>query len=135
MAKRNVRSTTVKLPRSYKGRLVNLRRPVEVYRNLQGDGITYSVRQSGLVVAHVQSIALDFVQFLVQPAGPKRVRRDGRKYVHAWVRGYVSSRKPKAVGKRVSYDPYVQLTFECGGKPIFECERVSITESGVFVER
>ncbi len=58
---------------------------VEVYWNLHKK--LYSVRRKGKVVAHVPFITLKDVQWVVQPAGNARVRREGKKNVHAFARG------------------------------------------------
>ena len=63
---------------------------VEIYRNLHNG--THSVRRDGKVVKHLQhseSIFLQDVKFAVQPAGREKVRREGKKNVHAFVRGTV----------------------------------------------
>ena len=60
---------------------------VQVYWNLhRGD---YSVRQSGRVIDHVDSIILRDVRFNVAPAGRDKVRATGVKNVHATVTGYI----------------------------------------------
>jgi hypothetical protein len=61
---------------------------IEVYRNLHND--TFSIRRNGKVVKHLanwQSIFLKDVKFAVQPAGREKVRREGKKNVHAFIRG------------------------------------------------
>ena len=63
-------------------------RRVQVYYNIRrGD---YSVRQSGRVINHVDSIALSDVRFNVAPAGRDKVRATGVKNVHATVSGYLA---------------------------------------------
>ena len=60
---------------------------VQVYYNIRrGD---YSVRQSGRVINHVDSIVLRAVRFNVAPAGRDKVRETGVKNVHATVTGYI----------------------------------------------
>ena len=60
---------------------------VQVYYNIRrGD---YSVRQSGRVIDHVDSIILRDVRFNVAPAGRDKVRATGVKNVHATVTGFV----------------------------------------------
>ena len=60
---------------------------VQVYYNIRrGD---YSVRQSGRVIDHVDSIGLRDVRFNVAPAGRDKVRATGVKNVHATVSGYL----------------------------------------------
>ena len=62
---------------------------VQVYYNIRrGD---YSVRQSGRVIDHVDSIVLRDVRFNVAPAGRDKVRATGVKNVHATVTGYIVS--------------------------------------------
>ena len=60
---------------------------VQVYYNIRrGD---YSVRQSGRVIDHVDSIILCDVRFNVAPAGRDKVRATGVKNVHATVTGFI----------------------------------------------
>jgi len=60
---------------------------VQVYYNIRrGD---YSVRQSGRVIDHVDSIILRDARFNVAPAGRDKVRATGVKNVHATVTGYI----------------------------------------------
>jgi hypothetical protein len=89
---------------------------VEIYRNLNNG--THSIRRNGKVVKHLthwQSIFLKDVKFAVQPAGREKVRSEGRKNVHAFVRGTVimpSSMNcttyefKKKMPYSVSYNPY-----------------------------
>ena len=60
---------------------------VQVYWNLHLG--RYSVRQSGRVIDHVDSIILRDVRFNVAPAGRDKVRATGVKNVHATVTGYI----------------------------------------------
>jgi hypothetical protein len=89
---------------------------VEVYRNLHNG--THSIRRNGKVVKHLQhhqSIFLKDVKFAVQPAGREKVRREGRKNVHAFVRGTVilpstingtTDEFKKKMPYVVTYNPY-----------------------------
>ena len=113
---------------------------VEVYRNLHNN--TFSVRllrprlgrgghSSGLnprwrlkgkVIKHLENwmtLNLQNVKFAVQPAGRDKVRREGRKNVHAFVRGtvvgaedhnFVETFKEKCT-EWVTYNPYQNDTF------------------------
>jgi len=58
---------------------------VEAYYNLHKRCLSYRAR--GGKVAHAQTMILNDVRFAVQPAGRKRVVREQRKNVHAFVRG------------------------------------------------
>ena len=108
---------------------------VEVYRNLHNN--TFSVRLlrprlgrgdysrwrlKGKVIKHLENwmtLNLQNIKFAVQPAGREKVRREGRKNVHAFVRGTVSGAedqhfketfKEKCV-EWVTYNPYQDDTF------------------------
>ena len=62
---------------------------VQVYYNIRrGD---YSVRQSGRVIDHVDTIVLRDVRFNVAPAGRDKVRATGVKNVHATVTGFIAA--------------------------------------------
>ena len=79
---------------------------IEVYFNLHKK--TWSVRQSGRVVGHTDYIQVKDPQFVVSQKGNERVRREKKKNVHAFVRGYVESRLPVFPSKMrfVTYNPY-----------------------------
>ena len=89
---------------------------VEIYRNLHND--TFSIRRNGKVVKHLanwQSIFLKDVKFAVQPAGREKVRREGKKNVHAFIRGtylapstfpHTTSEFKAKCTEWVSYTPY-----------------------------
>ena len=62
---------------------------VQVYYNLHKH--CYSIRQSGRVIGHTDSIVLRDARFNVAPAGRDKVRATGVKNVHATVSGYVAS--------------------------------------------
>ena len=89
---------------------------VEIYRNLHND--TFSIRRNGKVVKHLanwQSIFLKDVKFAVQPAGREKVRREGKKNVHAFIRGtylapstfpHTTSEFKAKCTEWVTYNPY-----------------------------
>lgn len=82
-------------------------KPVEVYRNLHKN--CYSVKQGGLVRAHMDVVRLYDCTFKVNQRGRQRVVETGRKNVHARVCGYVSAtanRNPNSVPNRIFYNPY-----------------------------
>jgi hypothetical protein len=58
---------------------------VEVYWNLRKK--LYSVRHRGKVIAHLPFVTLRDVQWVVQPAGRRRVLEQRKKNVHAFARG------------------------------------------------
>jgi len=96
---------------------VDLDYPVEVYWNLTRH--RWSVRQGGLVRAHLDDLVLRVTEWRVQPGGQRRVRETGRKNVHAFAVGRIpptfASAKPAEhrqrtrdgwTGERVVYDPH-----------------------------
>lgn len=97
----------------------------EVYRNLRTD--TWSLREGGRVVDHPEVVCLTDVRFVVQPAGRERVRREGRKNVHAFVRGNVVDSFEYWWNpiynyrfRRATYNPYQHDTFvdSLTGEPV-----------------
>ena len=71
---------------------------VFVYYNLHRE--CWSVRQGGKIVDHTHSIMLKDCRYLVGKAGRKRVLREKRKNVHAFVHGYIH---PHFIG--LDFDP------------------------------
>ena len=90
-------------------------RKIEVYRNLHKD--CWSVRQKGIVRFHCNVISLQDCEFVVQPAGHKKVLREKRKNVHAFVRGYIWNEKElgdydaQFCWDDIYYNPYKASTF------------------------
>lgn len=85
---------------------IDTAKPVAIYKNLHNG--KFSVKQCGLVVAHVDSILLTNVSLRVSEAGRQRVLRDKQKNVHAYVVGMVKEINGTAplLGARLSYNPY-----------------------------
>jgi hypothetical protein len=88
---------------------------VEVYWNLHKK--LFSVRalegeNKGRVIDHAYSVKLEEASFVVQPAGRERVRREGKKNVHAFVRGHLAdyNHAPK-MSYPVTYNPYMYDSF------------------------
>lgn len=111
---------------------MNLNKRVYVYRNLHtGD---FSVRQSGIVIGHTDSILLQDCRFLVSQKGRQRVIRTGRKNVHAGVSGYNSGDMLKIEYLTpVKYNPYKTMFFMCGDVPVHESKYVLLENNEVFV--
>ncbi len=84
---------------------------IEVYFNLHKK--IWSVRQSGRVVGHTNYIQVKDPQYVVRQKGNERVRREKKKNVHAFVRGYAESRLPVLPSKMrfVTYNPYKNSSF------------------------
>jgi hypothetical protein len=67
--------------------MINYTKRVYVYWNLRRK--VWSVAQSARVVDHAGSLSLRECKFLVGTKGRDRVRREGKKNVHAGVSGYL----------------------------------------------
>tara|TARA_R110002020_G_scaffold172421_1_gene362782 strand:- start:279 stop:791 length:513 start_codon:yes stop_codon:yes gene_type:complete len=90
---------------------LDLCRRVAVYRNLQRN--CWSVQQDSLVKAYAQDVVLEDCKWIVQPAGNRWVRENGRKKVHAFVRGYIRpvAIKSEYFSMAATYNPYKMRTF------------------------
>lgn len=87
---------------------------VEVYRNLHNGKL--SVRKAhGKVLRHTNEVYMKNVSFVVQPAGRERVRRERKKYVHAFLRGEEIEQGDflvdNYISKSVFYNPYTVDNF------------------------
>ena len=94
---------------SYKNRKIDLLQKVMVYKNLH-NGL-FSIKQSGLVVAHVKNLVLTNVSFSVSESGRQRVIKEKRKNVHSFVIGEIVDINRKFINVddssvAISYNPY-----------------------------
>lgn len=112
---------------------------VEVYRNLHNG--KWSVRdcRTGLVVAHVDECSVFDARLVVQPAGRAKVKREGRKNVHAFVRGYIYNPTPawtltRRYMQAITYNPYKYASFVVKGssEPVHEATVVALSPTGVL---
>ena len=109
---------------------------VEVYWNLHKH--LFSVRalegpNKGRVISHSHRITLTDVKFAVQPAGRERVRREGKKNVHAFVRGRIANSGFEDChedfnDEKITYNPYIYDTFVNAKtkEPIFKADCVEM---------
>ena len=89
-------------------------RDVDVYFNLHRKCWSVRDRATRRVVAHAAQVVLSDVTFRVSAAGNARVRREGRKNVHAFARGTVVSIDTNftiEAAVSVTYNPYRYTTF------------------------
>lgn len=98
----------------------------------------WSLRENGRVVGHEARLTLHGCTFHVRPGGRDRVRRTGRKEVHAWARGERVGDDvafPMA-GNEIRYNPRHDDGFQLGGSlfspgaPITEAEYVVFLPDG-----
>ena len=124
---------------------------VEVYRNLHNG--TFSIRRNGKVVKHLENwmtLCLQDVKFAVQPAGREKVRREGKKNVHAYIRGTVIKAEEYNFSETfkekcdlwVTYNPYQDDTFTATVtdpettfttfQPVLKANLVTLTQGYVY---
>ncbi len=78
----------------------------------------------GRLYKHLDSIVLLNCKFVVQPAGQARVRREKKKYVHAFVEVDICTSSTRYQSELVSYNPYFTDGFvneEGGVRKVCEC--------------
>lgn len=89
----------------FKGREIDLSKPVRVYRNLNRK--CWSIRQNQLIVAHATTLELADVKPIVSARGRERVVNEGRKNVHAFMEGMlVECDDDYVIVNKVTYNPY-----------------------------
>lgn len=99
---------------AYKNRKLDPTKPVEVYRCLNRKGITYSVRQQGLVVGHTENIVLTDCKLIVSQTRRVRVVLNKKRSVHAWIQGTIGSEEDINSESRhaaLKYNPYTLSEF------------------------
>ena len=88
---------------------------VRVYWNLHKGCWSVQDRKTGRVVKHVEACTLADVKFIVRPAGREKVRREGKKNVHAFAVGYIVENNDNNFNPidwdRVKYNPYTDDYF------------------------
>lgn len=107
---------------------------VHVYRNLTKGCWSIKDAKTGKVIGHSDGLRIFDAKFIVQKGGQARVRREKKKYVHAYVSGFLNrmnTPEGSGVGERVMYNPYRHDTFMVGGSPAQgSYEYVSFGEGG-----
>ena len=107
-----------------------------LYWNLHKKKWSLQDRQTGRGAHHVTAYTMYDAKFVVRPAGQAKVRREGKKNVHAFAVGTGGLRDGIATclsGRPVTYNPYVNDTFVFAdtGEPVTEVQAISVyTENG-----
>ena len=94
------------------GKNLDFCKQVHVYRNRHRK--CYSIKQGGYVVAYADELAILSPKFKVSEAGRQRVIREGRKNVHAYIKGFIIERGPDTYHtdwRPMTYNPYRHTTF------------------------
>lgn len=105
---------------------------VEVYFNLHKK--TFSVRscETGKVIHHTDEIHIANPMFVVRQSGRKRVLREGKKNVHAFVRGDAPISRPYPSHEKldtITYNPYKYASFvdKHTEEPVYKASRAWLT--------
>ena len=86
---------------------------VEVYFNLHKHLFSVRSARSGRVILHTDRVHIHNPEFVVREGGRQRVLREGKKNVHAFVRGDATyfSDKDRPMLDNVGYNPYKYDSF------------------------
>ena len=104
---------------------------VEVYFNLHKK--TFSVRscRTGRVIHHTDKVHIANPEFVVRKAGRERVLREGKKNVHAFVRGDVTffNLMYRPTLDTLTYNPYKYVSFvdKQTEEPVYKASRAWLT--------
>lgn len=115
---------------------------VRVYRNLTRKcwSVQHKTKRGWRVLSHTDSIALQDATFQVVLSGRDRVRREHKKYVHAYVYGRIATINSNFLGifdgeaLKVLYNPYKDDHFiYSDGNNVNGLHYAFLNKKGVFV--
>ncbi len=108
---------------------------VDVYFNLRNHLWSVRDRQTRRIIAHVDTITLEGVEFIVSEPGRQRVLDQKRRNVHAYARGTVGLYSFEC-HDRVSYNPYKGPWFYRveDDSPIYRAACASFHQGKVYVD-
>jgi len=112
---------------------------VRIYWNLHKKCWSVQDRKTGRVINHAETLTLLNAKFVVRKSGQEKVRREGKKNVHAFAVGTTVPEKEQISqwvwrqyedfgGRLVTYNPYVNDTFVFAdtGEPVTEVQTISV---------
>ncbi len=125
--------------KNHKGEPVLCKETVRVYRNLRYGcwSIQRKTPKGWRVWLRWDYVVLDDVHFVVNKAGQNRVRKENKKYVHAFAYGTLMANTlgPEEKMVRVNYNPYKNDQFQTRHGDVYQAKRVWLTHKGeVFCE-
>ena len=87
---------------------------IRAYYNLQRKCFSVQDYKTGLVTEHTDKLFVTNAMFVVRESGNKKVKREGRKNVHAFVNGIRQSEwvEPTISPLEVAYNPYTMNFFQ-----------------------
>ncbi len=92
---------------------------VRVYWNLHKKCWSVQDTKTGLVIDHKDKVTLEIAKFVVRKGGQKRVRKEGKKNVHAFAVGYISNEQDSDNSPyywKITYNPYKDDFFKMAGR-------------------
>lgn len=104
---------------------------VRVHVNLHNGRIAVADPSMRRVLRYADDITLAGVEFRVPPGGLARVRGRGAREAFAYATGTVTAidTRPDLAGRpKVSFDPFRDDTFVCGGQPIRQAPEVTFAD-------
>ena len=122
---------------SFQDRSIQVGKKIRAYVNLHKQGWFSIVdMETGLVCGYAQSCLIKDAVFYVSDKGRERVRKSGRKLVHAWVRGiYMGSDIEKEeCSNALQYNPYYHKGFtDQNGHVVEFAELALLKDKKVYV--
>nr|USU31531.1 hypothetical protein NG677_19755 [Methylobacterium sp. OTU13CASTA1] len=100
----------------------------EIYRNL--NKACWSVREGGIVVAHVDAACMRQVSFHVSEAARQRAIRLRQRAVLAWARGTLFEAPLQGSSERIRFNPFDGAHFEMGDFIVTEASLVHFLADG-----
>lgn len=119
----------------FKGRSINLSKPVRIYRNLNNGKI--SIKQGAHVVGHTDQAFLTNARFLVYEQMRQTVLEKEVKSVHAYIQGmWEESYQIPKEGAGIWYNPYLTDSFRTAGdnEICLTAAKVMVTSDGKMVK-
>lgn len=113
--------------------------PRLVYRNLTRKGVVWSIktcRPCGQPPELANNVLMKNVTFKVSKKTQERVRKEGKRYVHAFVHGCIVDKCPKNIKwLRATYNPYKHDGFILldGMVLLSEAKYAKLDENGLWV--
>ena len=119
--------------RDHNGDEILRKETVRVYRNLRHKcwSIQRKTAKGWRVWLHWDFVVLDNAHFVVNKSGQDRVRKENKKYVHAFVYGTLMANTLEGNNKqRVNYNPYYNNQFQTENGEVYNANRVWLNHKG-----
>jgi len=101
---------------------------IRVYYNLHRKCFSIQDYQTGLVTEHIDKLFMTNAMFVVRKSGNERVKKEGKKNVHAFVNGI---RQPKWITPHLSYQ---EVKYDPHTMDYFKYKRVMTTCDNLWLE-